>query len=493
MNDPHLPHASTPRPEPGRHAGARVGVVGLGATGLSAIRYLSRHGAAVRAWDTRGEAPAAQAVREEFPGLPVALGAIDERALADCDWVLLSPGVPRELPAVVNAIGRGVPVLGDVELFVRDRGSVLPDALLMAVTGTNGKSTVTEMAGSIARGASLRAVVAGNIGLPVLDLLVDSEQRALAGEPLPQAVVLELSSFQLESTVALDADAAAMLNLSEDHLDRHGSLAAYTAAKARIFEGARAQVLNRDDTASMAMRRAGCGLRTFGTGEPAGDAEFGLRRHDGEPWLTRGTRLLMPQAALPLPGLHNAANALAAVALADAAGVDVSAAPAALAGFGGLPHRVQLIAEIDGVAFYDDSKGTNVGATVAALSGFPRPLVLIAGGDGKGQDFSPLARAMGEAVRAVVLIGADAARIDAALAASGVSRERAASLEEAVARARALARPGDAVLLSPACASYDMFRNYVHRAQVFLRAVTALRGGPSAPRLEAPRAARRGR
>ncbi len=487
------PHPTSHRPESGRHAGERVAVVGLGATGLSAIRYLSRHGAQVRAWDTRPEAPAALAVREEFPGLPLAMGEVPGNAFEGCDWVMLSPGVPRSLPAVAQAIARGVPVRGDVDVFARERTRSLPDARLLAVTGTNGKSTVTEMAGAIARAAGLRTAVAGNIGLPVLDLLTEVEQRQRAGEAPPQVVVLELSSFQLESTEALGADAATLLNLSEDHLDRYGSLADYGRAKARIFDATRAQVLNRDDPASMAMRRPPAALRTFGLGEPAGDLEFGLRAQGGERLLAQGSRPLMPLAALPLPGLHNAANALAAAALADAVGIDAAAVPVAMSGFTGLPHRVQRIAEIGGVEFYDDSKGTNVGATVAALAGFPRPVVLIAGGDGKGQDFTPLARAMEGAVRAVVLIGADADRIDAALRPSGVPRERAGSLEEAVARARSLARPGDAVLLSPACASYDMFRNYVHRAQVFLRAVTALQGGPVAPRTDAPRAARRRR
>ena len=490
MNGP-LP---TPqRPESGRHGGERVAVVGLGATGLSAIRYLSRHGAQVRGWDTRADAPAAQAVRDEFPGLPLAIGDMAENALQECDWVMLSPGVPRSLPAVARAIARGVPVRGDVDVFARERARSLPGTRLLAVTGTNGKSTVTEMAGAIARAAGLRTAVAGNIGLPVLDMLTEVEQRWQVGEASPQVMVLELSSFQLESTEALGADAATLLNLSEDHLDRYDSLAEYGRAKARIFDAARAQVLNRDDPASMAMRRPPAALRTFGMGEPTGDQEFGLRVEAGERLLAQGARALMPLAALPLPGLHNAANALAAAALADAAGIDPSAVAVALSGFTGLPHRVQRIAEIGGIEFYDDSKGTNVGATVAALEGFPRPVVLIAGGDGKGQDFSPLARAVRGAVRAVVLIGADAARIDAALEPSGVPRERAGSLEEAVVRARSLARPGDAVLLSPACASYDMFRNYVHRAQVFLRAVTALEGGPVAPRVDAPRAARRRR
>jgi len=493
MNDALRFDPSAPRPGTGRHAGARVVVVGLGATGLSAIRYLTQHGASVTALDSRADPPAVDTLREEFPSVPVLLGELDQAILRGCDWVLLSPGVARTRGAVARAVEAGVPVIGDVELFARDRAQVMPEARLLAVTGTNGKSTVTEMAGAIARGAGLRTAVAGNIGLPVLELLSEVESKTRAGEAPPEAVVLELSSFQLESTSSLAADAAVMLNLSEDHLDRHGSFEAYAAAKARIFDGARAQVLNRDDAASIAMRRTGLELRTFGIGEPMGEDEFGLRGEGADRWLVRGGRPLMPLAALALPGLHNAANALAAAALAQVAGIGEGAVAASLAAFSGLPHRVQLIAEVDSVAYYDDSKGTNVGATVAALRGFPRPVVLIAGGDGKGQDFAPLARALGPGVRAVVLIGADAPRIEAALSSTRVACERAATLEAAVQRARILARPGDAVLLSPACASYDMFRNYVHRAQAFLRAVSALAGGPSVPRSDAPRAARRRR
>lgn len=459
-----------------RHAAERVAVVGLGATGVSCVRFLVRHGATVDAWDTREDPPGARELRAALPDVPMHLGPIDAAALDAADWIALSPGVPRSEPAVARALARGVPVLGDIEIFARHRHAVAPSAKTIAITGTNGKSTVTEMAGAMARCAGLETLVAGNIGLPVLDALGEIESGGGASGRQPQAIVLELSSFQLESTSSLGADAAAMLNLSEDHLDRYADIAEYGAAKARIFQGEGIQVLNRRDPASMAMRIDGRTLYSFGDDRPCAEHEWGVAPASGGCglWLAQGDAKLMPVEQLPVPGMHNVANALAALALARAIDLPYPPLLDALRGFRGLPHRMQCIAEIDGIGFYDDSKGTNVGATVAALTGFPKPVVLIAGGDGKGQDFAPLAAVVARAARAVVLIGVDGERIARALEGTGVPVERAASLEAAVARARELAHSGDAVVLSPACASYDMFRNYVHRAQVFLKAVSAL-------------------
>ena len=451
-------------------------MVGLGVTGVSCVRFLVRHGATVDAWDTRADPPGARELRAALPAVPMHLGAMDTAALDAADWIALSPGVPRSEPAVARAIARGVPVLGDIEIFARHRPSVMPGAKTIAITGTNGKSTVTEMAGDMARRAGYETLVAGNIGLPVLDALGEIESASGAGHPPPQAIVLELSSFQLESTSSLDADAAAMLNLSEDHLDRYAGIAEYGATKARIFQGEGIQVLNRDDPASMAMRIDGRTVYAFGGDRPSTAQQWGVAPAAGGdgPWLAQGDQALMPVGQLPVPGMHNVANALAALALARAIDLPYPPLLDALRGFRGLPHRMQCIAEIDGVGYYDDSKGTNVGATVAALTGFPKSVVLIAGGDGKGQDFTPLAAVVSKAARAVVLIGVDGGRIAQALKGVGVPVERAESLEAAVARARELARSGDAVVLSPACASHDMFRNYVHRAQVFLKAVSAL-------------------
>jgi UDP-N-acetylmuramoylalanine--D-glutamate ligase len=315
--------------------------------------------------------------------------------------------------------------------------------------------------------------VAGNIGLPVLDALRQTEAAADKGEALPELYVLELSSFQLETTFSFNAAAATVLNLSEDHLDRYPDMAAYAAAKARIFQGSGTQVLNRDDSLSLAMAKEDRALITFGLNAPSRESEWGLAEQNGSTWIAQGGEKLIDLRDLPVPGLHNAANAMAALALSRATGMSSEPLLDALRRFRGLPHRMDKVAEIGGVAFYDDSKGTNVGATVAALNGVLQPVVLIAGGDGKGQDFAPLAKAMGN-VRCVVLIGRDANRIRSALSTAGVPMENASSMDEAVQAARALARSGDAVLLSPACASYDMFRNYQHRAQVFVAAVRAL-------------------
>ncbi len=310
--------------------------------------------------------------------------------------------------------------------------------------------------------------MAGNIGPPVLDALGEREYRGR----MPQVWVLELSSFQLEATSSLRADAATVLNISPDHMDRYASLGDYAAAKARVFRGCRVQVLNRDDALVMAMRQAGAETLTFGLDAGSTPVDWGLLEGEGRRWLARGHERLLPLDDLPLAGLHNAANALAALALCHAIGLGDEPMLAALKTFRGLAHRVEFVAEIGGRRFYDDSKGTNVGATAAALRGFTAPVVLIAGGDGKGQDFTPLRAAVGNA-RAVVQIGRDGPRIAAAIA-DACPVVRAGSMEEAVRLAHALSQPGDVVLLSPACASWDMFRDYVHRAETYIAAVHAL-------------------
>jgi UDP-N-acetylmuramoylalanine--D-glutamate ligase len=459
--------------------GRKVVVLGLGDTGLSMTRWLARHGANVRVADTRADPPHAARLARELPQVPLATGAFGEGTLRGADLVAISPGLDRREAPVADAIERGIPVVGDIELFAQaltERVSRQPSAVtapkVLAITGSNGKSTVTAMAGEILRTAGRRTVVAGNIGTPVLDAFTTIEDGAAA----PEAIVLELSSFQLESTSSLEPAAAAMLNLTEDHLDRYDSMADYAAAKARVFAGSGAQVLNRDDRWSMGMARTGRTVLTFGGGEPRAEAEWGIRAERGAPALARGAHSLMALSELPLAGLHNAANALAAHALAHSIGAPDEAAVRALRSFQGLPHRMQQVAEHEGVIFLDDSKGTNVGATVAALAGLQRPAVLIAGGDGKGQDFAPLAPAVRARARAVVLIGRDADRLAQAIAGSGVPVERAAGMDEAVQAAFRASRAGDAVLLSPACASYDMFRNYAHRGDAFAAAVRRLAG-----------------
>ena len=448
--------------------GKKVLVLGLGDTGLSMARWLRRRGAIVSVADTRAAPPHAATLARELPDVAFEHGDFREASLRAAELIAISPGIDRRTPAVAAAIRRGTPVAGDIEFFLQALPQhARPLPRIVAVTGTNGKSTTTQMAGDICAAAGHDIVVAGNIGTPVLDTLTAIEN----GRAAPSAFVLELSSFQLESTASLNADAATMLNLSEDHLDRYDGMADYAAAKARVFHGDGAQVLNREDTRSAAMALPGREVLSFGLDAPDSDRAWGIAQRDGKIWLARGDRTLMAVDELPIAGLHNAANALAAGALCHAIGVADAPIVKGWREFKGLPHRVEKVAAIDGVNYYDDSKGTNVGSTVAALNGFTQPVVLIAGGDGKGQDFSPLREPVKRRARAVVLIGRDREQIASAIAGSGVAIERAGDMVAAVRLARAASRSGDAVLLSPACASYDMFRNYGHRGEVFADAV----------------------
>ena len=445
--------------------GTKVLVLGLGDSGLSMARWLSRQGAVVSVADTRAEPPHATVLARELPQVALGRGELSEASLRAADMIAISPGIDRRTPAIVRALHRGTTVVGDVELFARGvaADASLSQAKIVAITGTNGKSTVTAMAGDICKASGIDTVVAGNIGPPVLDALSEIE----TGNRRPGAFVLELSSFQLETTASLNADAATMLNLSEDHLDRYDDIDEYARAKARVFNGTGVQVLSRDDSRSLGMALPGRAHVYFGLAAPARDEDWGITERRGESSLARGDKTVLPLRELPVAGLHNAANALAAAALCGAIGVADAPICQGLRAFKGLPHRVQKVAEIDGVTYYDDSKGTNVGSTVAALNGFMQPVVLIAGGDGKGQDFSPLRQPVTRHARAVILIGRDGDKIAAALADCGVPVECAADMGDAVEKARALSRSGDVVLLSPACASYDMFRNYGHRGDVF--------------------------
>ncbi len=452
--------------------GARVMVVGLGDTGLSMARWLQRRGADVRATDSRAAPPHAAMLRRELPQVPLALG-VAAPDVSGVDMIAVSPGVDRRAGAIAQAAARGMPVVGDVELFAQALASRSDAPPVIAITGSNGKSTVTALAGEICKAAALRPVVAGNIGLPVLDALMEIESGIEKGAPQPGVFVLELSSFQLESTITLQPRAATVLNLSEDHLDRYDGMREYAAAKSRVFAGDGTQVLNRQDAWSDGMAQSGRRVVRFGLDAPRDAEAWGISGTGKEQMLMRGNVALAPVAALRVAGLHNAANALAAGALCRAVGVTDAAITTAWLAFDGLPHRVKFINKINGVQFYDDSKGTNVGATVAALSGMPQPVVLIAGGDGKGQDFAPLAAAAQHKARAVVLIGRDAGRIAEAIG-KRVPLLRAVDMEQAVELAFNAAKAGDAVLLSPACASYDMYRNYIHRAEVFAIAVAAL-------------------
>jgi UDP-N-acetylmuramoylalanine--D-glutamate ligase len=482
--------------------GKHVLVLGLGESGLAMAQWLACCGAQLRVADTRDVPARLETLRSAIDDVAFIGGAFTPALLDGIDFVAVSPGLSplRELACLLPvAEQRGIPVWGEIELFAQALDTLRTEQgyhpKIIAITGTNGKTTVTSMVGMLCRRAGLSVQVAGNISPSALDML----RLALGAETPPQVWVLELSSFQLHTTFTLKADAAAVLNITQDHLDWHGSMDAYVTDKSRIFSDGTVRVVNRDDPLVWAMAVPGKTI-TFGVEPPAQENCFGLSADNGMQWLSVGVvgeheekkrgkkeapaapvavKRLMPADALRIRGRHNAVNALSALALCRA--IDLPFAPLlhALRDYQGEPHRVELVATIDGVGYYDDSKGTNVGATVAALEGLGQELhggrlVVIAGGDGKGQDFSPLARPLARHARAVLLIGVDAPKIRKAVAGIDVDLIDCATLEEAVQRAAGVAKSGDAVLLSPACASLDMFRNYAHRAEVFVHSVRKL-------------------
>jgi UDP-N-acetylmuramoylalanine--D-glutamate ligase len=489
------------------YAGKHALVLGLGESGLAMAKWLAHCGATVRVADTRTEPQRLQALRLAVPAVEFSCGEFTENLLEGVDFVTLSPGLApkRELRAIVPAAqAKSIPVWGEIELFAQ--GLAMLKAAqdyapkIIAITGTNGKTTVTSLTGLLCERAGLTVRLAGNISPAALDVLLD----CVRNDSLPQAWVLELSSFQLHATFSLHADAATVLNLTQDHLDWHGDMRSYGADKARIFSANTVRVLNRDDPLvfDMALTTPGSDTVLFSANPPTAVGNFGLVNERGVLWLAQAnageevekkrkkdvvepvepviTRL-MPADALHIRGLHNATNALAALALCRAIGLPLAPLLHGLREYKGEPHRVELLSSIDDVEYYDDSKGTNVGATVAALTGLGKAfggasqkIVLIAGGDGKGQDFSPLAEPASRYVRAVVLIGRDAPQLRAAFEPAGIDIIDCRNLPDAVQRAAALAKAGDCVLLSPACASFDMFTGYAHRAQVFIDAVRQL-------------------
>jgi len=442
----------------------KILVVGMGKTGLSCVRFLLAQGLGVVVCDNRDRPPALEEIQQLLPSESIRTGAFDDGAFGRCRQLVLSPGVPLQDEAVQAALAQGVEVIGDIELFARH-----VRAPVIAITGSNGKSTVTALVAAMLDRVVGDVRVGGNFGTPALDLL---------SAPVADVYVLELSSFQLETTRSLNATVSVILNVSADHMDRYTDVTAYRIAKQRIWNGNGIVVVNGDEPGLMTDLDPGRHRVTFTLGEPAG-GDYGLRSKDGQTWLARGQDCLLPVSGLRLVGRHNIANALAALALAESLVMSLpdlnltDVRPLllrALSDFKGLPHRMEWLASANGVDWYNDSKGTNVGATLAALQGLDRPVVLIAGGLSKGADFTPLAEVMAIKGRAVVLIGRDAALVEAALQ-GVVPCLHAANMDEAVTLAAAQARPGDIVLLSPACASFDMFEGYEHRGRVFADAV----------------------
>lgn len=449
-------------------------VLGLGATGLSVARYLKRSGRPFALADSRAAPPNLAAVQAEFPELTLHLGEWSAELLCQFSQIILSPGIPREEPAVAAAIAAGVLVIGDIDLFVQEAA-----APIVAITGSNGKTTVTTLVGEMAKACGVDVGIGGNLGVPALDLL----------SPSRRLYVLELSSFQLESTRKLGAQVACILNLSDDHMDRYRAvpgfrspMQAYHHAKQRIYFGAKHTVANKDDALTQPPLAEGVKCVQFGLSQPD-LTDYGLLQDGAEVWLAKGLTPVLNTAELRIRGRHNWANALAALALAEAAGLDRHLALEALKNFNGLPHRCQFVAVKQGVEYFNDSKATNVGATLAAIAGMasrPQQIVLILGGDGKGADFAPLLQACisspqtgPSAVKAVVTLGRDGPTL-AALLRPHLPVEEASDLPEVVQKAAALAQPGDLVLLSPACASLDMFKNYEARGTLFAQWVEQL-------------------
>lgn len=436
-------------------------VVGLGKSGMSLVRFLAQQGVRFAVADTRANPPELATLQRDYPEVEVRCGELDVDFLCRASELYVSPGLALATPALREAAARGVKMSGDIDLFTRHA-----KAPIVAITGSNAKSTVTTLVGEMAAAAGKKVAVGGNIGTPALDLLSDEVEL----------YVLELSSFQLETTERLGAEVATCLNISEDHMDRYDGMAQYHLAKHRIFRGARQVVVNRDDALSRPLIADQVPCWTFGLGKPD-FKRFGLIEEGGEKYLAFQFETLMPTAELKIRGAHNQSNALAALALGHAVGLPFEAMLDTLRRFAGLPHRCQWVRELRGVGYYDDSKATNVGAALAAIEGLGADiagkLVLIAGGDGKGADFSALKAPVARFCRAVVLLGRDAEQIAEALG-DAAPLVRVQTLEEAVQRCAELAQSGDAVLLSPACASLDMFKNFEERGRLFAQAAEGL-------------------
>jgi len=435
-------------------------VVGLGKTGLSAIAYLCQQGYAVTAMDSRDCMQVAKEFIESYKDLQISTGPFPLTLNEHYNIIVVSPGVPLVEPFLVDARRQGLEIVGDVELFARDA-----ETDVIAITGSNGKSTVTTLVVEMCRTAHLQIELGGNIGVPVLTLLE---------KPQPDIYVLELSSFQLEATSSLNARAAALLNVSPDHMDRYDSLEEYSRAKQKIFSGNGVMVLNTDDARVARLARAGRKVIYFGLSAPERGCDFGLIDRNEEQWLVHGERAILPVSEVRLVGQHNIANALAAMALCSVIGVPYDAMKKVLQEFSGLPHRTEVIADQDEVLWVNDSKGTNVGSTIAAVQGIDRnKVVLIVGGEGKGADFNELREPVAAKARAVIVIGRDAALIEDAIR-DVVDVFHASSMDEAVTQAGSIAREGDVVLLSPACASFDMYRDFEERGEAFRQAVRDL-------------------
>ena len=435
----------------------KVLVVGMGATGLSCVRYLHALGDEITVIDSRDIPPGLKVLQQEYPDVEIMTGTLECRLYESIDLLVVSPGVSIRTQVMADALDKCHEIAGDVELFsraVKDNG-----AEVIAITGSNGKSTVTSLVGELCKAAGKSALVGGNIGKPVLELL---------NEPVPDVYVLELSSFQLETTCSLSTLSAVVLNISEDHMDRYNDIKDYASSKAVIYKKCKNPVVNRDDKVAASLARQGTNIISIGDNEPETEHDYGIDA-DGQ-YIVRGSNKLLALSDIKLLGKHNVSNVMAAMALVESMNISLDDIASVTRQFGGLPHRSQVIAEVAGVSWINDSKATNVGASTAALQGMGRPVVLIAGGEGKDADFAPLGKAIDKYVKYLILIGRDAKLIEAHVG-NQVICTHAETMELAVIIARSIVEKGDVVLLSPACASFDMFRNFEHRGEVFIEAV----------------------
>ena len=437
-----------------------VVIVGLGKTGLSCVRYLSKQGLKIAVVDSRTQPPELSALKKEYETVPVYLGEISKTVLLAAEQIILSPGVSIDNEAVKQAINNGIPVNGDIELFCRQA-----KAPIIAISGSNGKSTVTTLVAEMTKRTGLKTSVGGNLGTPALDLLE---------EGIPDLYVLELSSFQLETTFSLNAHASVVLNVSPDHMDRYSDLNDYAEVKRKLYSGNGLMVINQDDQIVKSMSDESRKIVSFSLTKPA-ENDYGIVKEKDDVWLCQGNKKIIKQSELKIKGEHNVANALAAMALASSMDVPNDVMASTLREFSGLAHRCQWVTTLNGVSWYNDSKATNVGACIASIKGLCEEgyIILIAGGDSKGADLSSLAPVLKQHVKHVLLFGVDADKL-ADVVRSHTSYKLVDDLEEAVKQANQIAETGDRVLLAPACASLDMFEDYQQRGDAFVAAVKAL-------------------
>ncbi len=435
-------------------------IVGLGKTGLSCVRYLSQQGLNIAVTDSRDEPPELAVLKKEFKSIPVYPGGISAEILLAADQIVLSPGISLENDSIKQAIKHGIPVVGDIELFCQQA-----KAPIIAISGSNGKSTVTTLVAEMTRQAGLKTCVGGNLGTPALELL---------GESTPDVYVLELSSFQLETTFSLNALASVVLNVSPDHMDRYRSLDDYIGAKNKIYSGQGLMVINQDDVVVKAMLDDSRRYLTFSLSKPERD-NFGIIKDNGDIYLCQADKKIINQKDLAIKGEHNIANALAAMALASSVNVPNEVMAEVLKSFNGLEHRCQLVKTINNISWYNDSKATNVGASIASIKGLCElgNIILIAGGDSKGADLSSLTSVVRQHVKHVLLMGIDANKL-ADVIGEAAPYEFVVDMDEAVRCANQIAASGDLVLLAPACASLDMYKNYQERGDMFVSAINAL-------------------